>query len=135
MLIADEAHHLNAETKAANKRSREEAENVQNWERTIDNIFQRDNGKLPNILLEFTATMDLADQAIAQKYDDKIIFDYTLKRFREDGYSKEVETFVTDLDELDRALQAMILSQYKRKVFVKFGTRHQARNHVEVKIH
>lgn len=60
--------------------------------------------------------MDLADQAIAQKYDDKIIFDYTLKRFREDGYSKEVETFVTDLDELDRALQAMILSQYKRKV-------------------
>lgn len=67
-------------------------------------------------MLEFTATMDLADQAIAQKYDDKIIFDYTLKRFREDGYSKEVETFVTDLDELDRALQAMILSQYKRKV-------------------
>ena len=65
--------------------------------------------------------MDLADQAIAQKYDDKIIFDYTLKRFREDGYSKEVETFVTDLDELDRALQAMILSQYKRKVFVKLG--------------
>lgn len=121
VLIADEAHHLNAETKAANKRSREEAENVQNWERTIDNIFQRDNGKLPNILLEFTATMDLADQAIAQKYDDKIIFDYTLKRFREDGYSKEVETFVTDLDELDRALQAMILSQYKRKVFVKLG--------------
>lgn len=121
VLIADEAHHLNAETKAANKRSKKEAEYVQNWERTITNIFQRDNGKLPNILLEFTATMDLADQAIAQKYDDKIIFDYTLKRFREDGYSKEVETFVTDLDELDRALQAMILSQYKRKVFVKLG--------------
>lgn len=44
-----------------------------------------------------------------------------MKRFREDGYSKEVETFVTDLDALDRALQAVILSQYKRKVFVQLG--------------
>lgn len=119
VLIADEAHHLNVETKK--KRSDKEAEDVENWERTIKNIFQKDNGKLPNVLLEFTATMDLADSAIAHKYEDKIIFDYTLKRFREDGYSKEVETFVTDLDALDRALQAIILSQYKRKVFVSLG--------------
>lgn len=119
VLIADEAHHLNVETKK--KRSDKEAEDVENWERTIKNIFQKDNGKQPNVLLEFTATMDLADPAIAQKYEEKIIFDYTLKRFREDGYSKEVETFVTDLDALDRALQAVILSQYKRKVFVQLG--------------
>ena len=121
VLIADEAHHLNAETKAAKNRSKEEEESVKNWEKTITNIFQKENGKLPNILLEFTATMDLTDPAIAQKYEDKIIFDYTLKRFREDGYSKDVETFVTDLDALDRALQAIILSQYKRKVFVRLG--------------
>ena len=122
VLIADEAHHLNAETKAANKRSNEEKENVNNWEKTIVNIFQKDNGKQPNILLEFTATMDLTDPAIAQKYEDKIVFDYTLKHFREDGYSKDVETFVTDLKEpLDCALQAIILSQYKRKVFVQLG--------------
>lgn len=121
VLIADEAHHLNAETKAANKRSKEEAKSVKNWESTIENIFQKDNGKLPNVLLEFTATMDLSESAIAQKYEDKIIFDYTLKRFREDGYSKDVETFVTDLDAFDRALQAIILSQYKRKVFVGLG--------------
>ena len=121
VLIADEAHHLNAETKAANKRNKEEAESVQNWERTIANIFMRDNGRLPNVLLEFTATMDLTDPEIAKKYEDKIIFDYTLRRFRKDGYSKEVETFVTDLDAQDRALQAIILSQYKRKVFVQLG--------------
>ncbi len=121
VLIADEAHHLNAETKAANKRNKEEEESVRNWEKTIKNIFERDNGKLPNILLEFTATMDLTEPAIARKYEDKIIYDYTLKRFREDGYSKDVETFVTDLDALDRALQAIILSQYKRKVFVSIG--------------
>ena len=121
VLIADEAHHLNAETKTAKSRSKEEEESVKNWEKTITNIFQKENGKLPNILLEFTATMDLSDPAIAQKYEDKIIFDYTLKRFREDGYSKDVETFVTDLDALDRAVQAIILSQYKRKVFVRLG--------------
>ena len=121
VLIADEAHHLNAETKAADKRSKEEKENVRNWEKTITNIFEKDNGCLPNILLEFTATMDLAEPAVARKYEDKIIYDYTLKHFREDGYSKDVETFVTDLDALDRALQAIVLSQYKRKVFVCLG--------------
>lgn len=119
VLIADEAHHLNVETKK--KRNKDDERSLENWERTIKNIFQKDNGKQPNVLLEFTATMDLADPAIAQKYEEKIIFDYTLKRFREDGYSKEVETFVTDLDALDRALQAVILSQYKRKVFVQLG--------------
>lgn len=121
VLIADEAHHLNAETKAADKRSKEEKESVRNWEKTITNIFEKDNGCLPNILLEFTATMDLAEPAVARKYEDKIIYDYTLKHFREDGYSKDVETFVTDLDALDRALQAIVLSQYKRKVFVCLG--------------
>ena len=119
VLIADEAHHLNVETKK--KRSKEDEKSVENWERTIKNIFQKDNGKQPNVLLEFTATMDLSDPAIAQKYEEKTIFDYTLKRFREDGSSKEVETFVTDLDALDRALQAVILSQYKRKVFAQLG--------------
>lgn len=70
VLIADEAHHLNVETKK--KRSDKEAEDVENWERTIKNIFQKDNGKQPNVLLEFTATMDLADPAIAQKYEEKL---------------------------------------------------------------
>lgn len=121
VLIADEAHHLNAETKAANKRNDKEKNSVRNWEHTVMNIFHRENGKLPNVLLEFTATMDLTNPAIALKYEDKIVFDYTLKRFREDGYSKDVETFVTDLDAMDRALQAVILSQYKRKVFVGLG--------------
>ena len=121
VLIADEAHHLNAETKNENSRTKEEAKSVKNWESTINNIFKKDNGKAPNVLLEFTATMDLTNPAIARKYEDKIIYDYTLKCFREDGYSKDVETFVTDLDALDRTLQAIILSQYKRKLFVRLG--------------
>ncbi len=113
VLIADEAHHLNAGTRNGT------LEEDDNWEATVNKIFNHDNGLMPNILLEFTATMDLTDQAIVQKYEDKIIFDYTLKAFREDGYSKDVETFETDLEPIDRALQAMILSQYKRKLFVE----------------
>jgi type III restriction enzyme len=54
---------------------------------------------------------------IANKYENKVIFDYPLKKFREDFYSKEVEVIESDLAPLDRALQAMILSQYKRKLF------------------
>ena len=117
VLIADEAHHLNAVTKREPELTVGEKEERKNWEATINNIFNKDNGHLPNVLLEFTATMDLANPAIARKYEDKLIFDYPLKKFREDKYSKDVETIETDLSDLDRALQAMVLSQYKRKLF------------------
>jgi type III restriction enzyme len=37
-----------------------------------------------NLLLEFTATIDLANEFIAEKYTDKIIYKYDLKDFRLD---------------------------------------------------
>lgn len=119
VLIADEAHHLNAETKNKKDRSKEEEEDVRNWEATVMKILNSDNGSMPNVLLEFTATMDLTDAAIAHKYEDKIVYNYDLKLFRKDGYSKDVETFETDSSPIDRAIQAMIISQYKRKLFVE----------------
>ena len=115
VLISDEAHHMNTATKKGVVDI--EDEHTRNWESTVMRIFNKDNGSLPNILLEFTATADLTDPAIAKKYEDKVIFDYPLKKFREDLYSKDVEVIETDLAPLDRALQAMILSQYKRKLF------------------
>ena len=118
VLISDEAHHMNAWTKTGSK-TNEEKLHIKNWESTISNIFNKDNGSLPNILLEFTATADFANPAIAQKYENKIIFDYTLKKFREDLYSKDVEVLESDLEPLDMALQAIILSQYKRKLFAE----------------
>ena len=118
VLISDEAHHMNAWTKTGSK-TNEEKMHIKNWESTISNIFNKDNGSLPNILLEFTATADFANPAIAQKYENKIIFDYTLKKFREDLYSKDVEVLESDLEPLDMALQAIILSQYKRKLFAE----------------
>lgn len=116
VLISDEAHHMNSATRKG-KTTKADDEHTQDWESTVMRIFNKDNGELPNILLEFTATADLTDPAIANKYENKIIYDYPLKKFREDFYSKEVEVIQSDLKPLDRALQAMILSQYKRKLF------------------
>lgn len=115
VLISDEAHHMNAATRRG--RTNDIDEHTMDWESTVMRIFNKDNGTLPNILLEFTATADISDPAIALKYENKVIFDYPLKKFREDLYSKEVEVLQSDLEPLDMALQAMILSQYKRKLF------------------
>jgi len=116
VLISDESHHMNAATKRGGV-SEEEEQHTNDWESTVMRIFNKENGSLPNILLDFTATADLTDPAIAQKYEDKVIFDYPLKKFREDLYSKDVEVVVSDLEPLEMSLQAMILSQYKRKLF------------------
>jgi type III restriction enzyme len=112
VLISDEAHHLQTIT----KRSREEAELERSWEFTVERIFK---SNVKNILLEFTATIDLSNQNIAQKYEDKIIFRYDLKQFRLDKFSKEIEVLQADLEPVDRALQAVILSQYRRKIAEK----------------
>lgn len=116
VLISDEAHHINAETKKGERLSREVSEEVVSWEGTVNRIF-RANEK--NILLEFTATADLTDPETGIKYRDKLLFDYPLKQFRADGYSKEVKVLQADLPMIERAIQAVILSQYRRKVFEK----------------
>lgn len=116
VLFSDEAHHMNAATRRGTAATAYD-EHTKDWESTVMRIFNKDNGELPNVLLEFTATADLTDPTIANKYENKVIFDYPLKKFREDFYSKEVEVIESDLAPLDRALQAMILSQYKRKLF------------------
>ena len=116
VLISDEAHHINALTKQ--KPSDTEAEALNTWEATVNRIF---NARPDNILLEFTATVELEHPAVAEKYADKIIYQYDLKQFREDGYSKEVKVLEADLPPVERALQAMVLSQYRRKVAEKHG--------------
>lgn len=111
VLISDESHHLNVSTK---KLSKDEEENQCSWEQTVNNILYRNN---ENILLEFTATCDLSNPQIRAEYENKIIFDYPLYKFRADLYSKEIKTLRSDMDIMDRALQALVLSQYRLKVF------------------
>ena len=111
VLISDEAHHLNADTK---KLSKEEEDNYHSWEQTVRRIFETNKD---NVLLEFTATCDINNPMIRTEYENKIVYDYPLSKFRADGYSKEIKTLRSDLAVEDRALQALILSQYRYKVF------------------
>lgn len=117
VLISDEAHHINAETKKKNELKKDEVEDILSWEGTVNRIF---NANRENLLLEFTATADLSNPQIEEKYSDKLIFDYPLKQFRIDGFSKEVKVLQADLSQFDRAIQGVLLSQYRRKVFEKY---------------
>ena len=125
VLISDEAHHMNGAAKKGVDVAAQielfdddDFEPSDDWETTVMRIFQRtpDDGNT-NVLLEFTATEDFTDQNIADKYADKIIFDYPLKKFREDGYSKDIAVIQSDASPIERAIQAIILSQYRRKLF------------------
>jgi len=120
VLLSDEAHHINVETKRGKELTKEEKEEMISWEGTVNRIFRSNPD---NILLEFTATTDFSNQDIANKYFDKHLFDYPLKQFRLDGYSKEVKVLEADLPPIDRALQGILLSQYRRKIFEKYKKR------------
>lgn len=118
VMISDEAHHLNAETKSKDKLTKDEAKEKASWEGTVSEIFCQHP---ENMLLEFTATVDLSNDAIRAKYADKILYDYSLRQFREDGYSKDIELRQADLPPEARMMQAMVLSQYRRKVAEAYG--------------
>ncbi|WP_298247349.1 DEAD/DEAH box helicase family protein [uncultured Christiangramia sp.] len=113
VLLSDEAHHINAETKKG-KLNKTEQEDISSWEQTVDRIFKANP---ENYLLDFTATADLKNPLIAAKYRDKLLFDYPLKEFRHDQYSKEVKVLQASLKPFDRALQAVLLNQYRYKIF------------------
>lgn len=116
VFLSDEAHHINAETKKDNQLNMDEQIGLTSWENSVKRIFRSHK---ENVMLEFTATMDMNEEAILEKYHDKILFDYSLKSFREDRYSKEVKLLQSDADMFQRTLQAMLLSQFRLKVFGK----------------
>ena len=113
VLISDEAHHLNVDTKTLEK-NKEEQESYHSWEQTVRRIFETNKD---NVLMEFTATCDIKNPQIRAEYESKIVYDYPLSKFRADGYSKEIKTLRTDVSIMERAIQAIMLSQYRLKVF------------------
>ncbi|MFZ3017253.1 MAG: DEAD/DEAH box helicase family protein [Gallionella sp.] len=117
VLLSDEAHHINAETKKGDTPTSDELFETITWEGTVERIFKAHEH---NILLEFTATVDFSDENLASKYMPKLIFDYPLKEFRKDGYSKEVKVLQADKTPFERAIQAVLLSQYRRKLFERY---------------
>ncbi len=113
VLISDEAHHINVDT-TSKKVNNEELELLKSWEHSVNMIFHTN---VNNVMLEFTATCDLENPNIKSKYLDKIIFNYPLSKFREDGYSKEIETLQSDVNIKTRMIQAILISQYRLKLF------------------
>ncbi len=125
ILISDEAHHINTSTKKGKTTATPDATQLElggefsdDWETTAMRVFRSNT---ENAMLEFTATCDLSDPNIAEKYSNKILFDYPLRKFREDGYSKDIEVVQSDLQPIDRAIQTVVLNQYKRKLFAAIG--------------
>ena len=95
-----------------------ESEIQKNWETSIMNAFYSNKN---SILLEFTATADLKDKNVEEKYRDKIIYNYPLKNFRESGYTKDFVNFSINTDTWKRTLIALILSEYRRFLFSDCG--------------
>ena len=113
VLIADEAHHLNVDTRRG-KLNKEQEATAMSWEYTVRRIFESNKN---NVLLEFTATCDLRNPFIEKDYRNKIIFDYPLKKFREEKFSKQVKAIRADISYEERMLHALLFSQYRMKIF------------------
>lgn len=116
VLIADEAHHLSADTR--NNAEILEEFQTPSWENTVDKILKL-NSK--NILLEFSATLDYESVEIAEKYKDKVLYKYDLKAFRGQGYSKEIELFKSDMSDENKMMSAVILNLYRSILAAKYG--------------
>ena len=109
-IIWDESHHGNVQTQSAQT----ELGNFDNWESTVKQLLDLNPR---NILIEFSATMDFENSYIEEKYRNKRIYDYSLKQFRLDKYSKEIKATQIKTEPLDRILIGILNSQYKKKVF------------------
>lgn len=106
VILGDEAHHFNASTK-------KEKEEETSWENTINKmLYLRTNNKL----LEFSATINMDDKNISQKYSDKIIYKYDLGEFMTDGYSKNVLRLQSSENDDEKMKDAILLSQYRKLI-------------------
>jgi len=111
VFISDESHHVNSLTK---KTTKNEEESNRKWEYSVMNALTQDKN---NIMLEFTATCDLKDANVNNKYKDKIVFNYSLVSFRESKYTKDFQNFATDTDLWTRTVIALVLSEYRKFLF------------------
>ncbi|MEA2049809.1 MAG: DEAD/DEAH box helicase family protein [Campylobacterota bacterium] len=122
-LLSDECHHTNATTKKINKTESFKFDGTDNiekpsWENTVEKIFKANKD---NILLEFTATLELENKNVKAKYLDKIIYKYDLKDFVHDKYSKKIDLFKSDVGKNQRVLQALLTSIYREEIANKYG--------------
>ncbi|MCF7865144.1 MAG: DEAD/DEAH box helicase family protein [Candidatus Pacebacteria bacterium] len=131
VMLADEAHHLNTDTKKLqgeldlhtelNDKTSEVEIEKKGWEHTVIELLLNKNGKKEdnkNILLEFTATIPEI-QKVIDKYTDKTIYKFGLKEFLSAGYTKEINILSSTLEKKERVLQALVFNWYRHKIALK----------------
>ncbi len=108
VFLADEAHHLNTETKK--KLNDSEASEKRNWESVVKLALEQNKD---NLLLEFSATIP-NEKSVEEKYKNLKAFTYTLKEFSEDKFCKNIYSLSYENKELEtRFLGACVSSLYK----------------------
>ncbi|WP_412030816.1 DEAD/DEAH box helicase family protein [Helicobacter pylori] len=108
VFLADEAHHLNTETKK--KLNDSEASEKRNWESVVKLALEQNKD---NLLLEFSATIP-NEKSVEDKYKNLKAFTYTLKEFSEDKFCKNIYSLSYENKELEtRFLGACVSSLYK----------------------
>lgn len=131
VMLGDEAHHLNAQTQngqneeldwekeLTEKSSQKEIER-KGWEHTVLELILKKNGKpSKNVLLEFTATLPEND-AVQQKYTDKIVAQFALKNFLQAGFTKEINLVSSMLAKKERVLHALLFAWYRHQIALKY---------------
>ncbi len=108
VFLADEAHHLNTETKK--KLNDAEFSEKRNWESVVKLALEQNKD---NLLLEFSATIP-KEKSVEDKYKNLKAFTYTLKEFSEDKFCKNIYSLSYENKELEtRFLGACVSSLYK----------------------
>ncbi|WP_001161779.1 DEAD/DEAH box helicase family protein [Helicobacter pylori] len=108
VFLADEAHHLNTETKK--KLNDSEASEKRNWESVVKLALEQNKD---NLLLEFSATIP-NEKSVEEKYKNLKVVTYTLKEFSEDKFCKNIYSLSYENKELEtHFLGACVSSLYK----------------------
>ncbi|MDK4698351.1 DEAD/DEAH box helicase family protein [Kingella negevensis] len=132
VMLGDEAHHLNAQTKngksapldfeveITNKTNSDEVER-KGWEHMVLELLLNKNGKpSENVLLEFTATLPEKAE-VQEKYRDKIIAKFDLKDFLSKGYTKAINLISSTFTKKERVLHALLFAWYRHQIALKHG--------------
>lgn len=139
VMLADEAHHLNSDTKAVKPGVGEldfnfalkpgaSAKDVEkSWEHTVNNLLLNKgfkySGVNDNVLLEFTATLPTHANVI-EKYRDKVISRFDLKDFLNAGYTKEINLVSSSFNKKQRIVQALLFNWYRYRMGIEFNIPH-----------
>lgn len=110
VVLADEAHHFNAETKGEGGA----------YERALNRIRSMAREA---IQLEFTATLNGMDgqSEIYNKYKNKIVYRFDLGVFSKEKYSKQITQISSNADDDLKMMQAIFMNVARQQIALQNG--------------